>query len=644
MRFTAATSLRLKSRRSLALACAIWMLAPTSAHAFGTWDSPTILGQQAEHERITRTLACGAKDNEGFCLQAKSLDQIAGTKGYLGGVGEPDSITEVLKGPGSKHCDDGDFLLGTYPLSRANATSALKACVDRFQAYVGHAVAQAGNLVGADGKLSLREAALDLNGRGIDNCSIYDSVAGERPSARAKCAVFANLGRAAHIAQDFWSHSNWGDRAQPAPAGISTSNPPGLNNSGSPDFLRFPMESMTVPELLATGCDDTNPLTKSHCANRIFHGTGTGLNKDKGVIDPATGRATSPATSRGGLYGGANFQAVVTGARMQTRLMYHDFVIAVRKRYGLDRGKEIGEALSRDVPWTSCKKVGGDGKGAFSVPRKLPDGWRDTSVKGSVVNRTGVTPVCESAVLESGEGWGQLPARPGDLNFSAFGQPGGTTGRISFGFPGLGTVDLHWKNPLVGSATYSCSTSSRELKCSATKISGAHGGATYAISRAGGSSSAARASTAVAPTHSKPAKRAARSEPARRGGRPAGAASGSRAERAEDGRIPRGLDLDPCGERRDEVTEELGVFRDGIGCTRVLRKLEDAFLAGRDCPKGWEREPGVGIEDVAEAAGLPPMHLCWVRIDDDDDDDDDEPDDRDRELRGFTYLPDAFLG
>lgn len=628
---------------ALTLASAIWVLAPTSAHAFGTWDSPIILGQQSEHERITRTLACGAADNEGFCLQAKSLDQIAGKKGYLGGVGQPDWVSEAATGPASKHCDDGDFLPGTYPLSRANATAALKACVDRFQAYLGEAVAQAGNLVGADGKLNLREAALDQNGRGIDDCGIYDSVAGERPSARAKCAVFANLGRAAHIAQDFWSHSNWGDRA--APAGISTSNPPGLNKSGSPDFFRFPMESMTVPELLATGCDDTNPLTKSHCANRVFHGTGTGLNKDKGVIDPATGRATSPATSRGGLYGGANFQAVVTGARMQTRLLYYDFVIAARQRYGLDRARDIQRALTNDVPWTTCKQVGGAGKGAFSVPRKLPDGWKDTSVKGSVVNRTGVTPVCESAILDSGEGWGQLPARPGDLSFSAFGQPGGNTGRISFSFPGLGAdVHLHWHDPWAGTSTYECKTSSPLVKCSTTKIAGAHGGAKYEISRAGDSSRGARASAVVAPARSRPARRTARSEPARRGGRPAAAASESRAKRAEAGRIPRGLDLDPCGERRDEVTEELGVFRDGIGCTRVLRKLEETFLAGRGCPKGWEGEPGVVIEGVAEAAGLPPMHLCWVRVDDDDADDDDEPEHRDRELRGFTYLPDAFLG
>jgi len=630
---------------ALTLACAIWVLAPASAHAFGTWNG--VLGQKAEHERITRTLACGAADKEGFCLQAHSLDQLAGERGYLGGVGEPDSVSETLKGPASKHCDNGDFLDGSYPLSRANATFGLKACVDRFQAYLGHAVARAGGLVGADGKLNLREAALDQNGRGIDKCAIYDSVAGEPPSPRSKCAVFANLGRAAHIAQDFWSHSNWGDRAEPAPAGISRSNPPGLNNPGSPDFLRFPMESMTVPPLLATGCDDTgldsrNPFaSKKPCDNRVFHGTEAGLNKDKGVIDPVTGTATGPTTSRGRLYGGANFQAVVTGARMQTRLLYHDFAIAMRQRYGLDRARDIERALSRDAPWTTCKQVGGGGKGAFSVPRKLPDGWRDTSVRGSVVNRTGVTPDCESAILESGEGWGQLPARPGDLNFSAFGQPGGTKGRISFSFPGLGTVTLHWDDPWIGSSKYTCSTSS-ELKCSATKIAGAHGGATYAISRAGGSSRAARASTAVAPTRSRPPRVVARSESA--GDRSAAIARGPHAKRAEVGEVPRGLDLDPCGERRDEVTEELGVFHDGIGCTRVLKKLQQAFLAGRDCPKGWEDEPGVVIGSGAdEAAGLPAMHLCWTRSDDDDDDGDDDPADRRRGLQGFTYLPDLFL-
>ena len=475
-----------RAAAALTAAYAIWGLAPTSAHAFGTWTD--VLSQKAEHERITRTLACGAADNEQFCLQAHSLDQIAGygrvglTPGYLGGVGEADSVSETLKGPASKHCDNGDFLPGSYPLSRANATSALKACVDRFQSYMGHAVAQAGNLVDADGRLKNREAALDQKGSGIDDCSIYDSVAGERPSARAKCAVFANLGRAAHIAQDFWSHSNWGDRPEPAPAPIGRGNPPGLNNTGSPDFLRFPMQSMTVPELLATGCDDTGldsriPGVSGPCERRVFHGTETGLNKDKGAIDPRSGSATSPITSRGRLYGGANFQAVVTGARMQTRLLYHDFTIATRARYGLDRAREIQRALSLDAPWTSCKHVGGGGKGAFAAPSPLPTGWRDTSVRGSVANRTGLTPVCDSAILDSGEGWGQLPARPGDVGFSAFGQPGGTRGSISFSFPDVDTnVVLRWDNPYIGSSTYKCSSSTPRISCSATKIAGAHGG------------------------------------------------------------------------------------------------------------------------------------------------------------------------
>jgi hypothetical protein len=93
------------------------------------------------------------------------------------------------------------------------------------------------------------------------------------------------------------------------------------------------------------------------------------------------------------------------------------------------------------------------------------------------------------------------------------------------------------------------------------------------------------------------------------------------------------------------VTEELGVFRDGIGCTRILKKLETAFLAGRDCPAGWEREPSVVIEGVADRAeGLPAMQLCWIRSDDDADDGGDEGAAGGRELKAFTYLPDLFLG
>ena len=72
------------------------------ALAFGTYNSPSILGQQAEHERITRVLA-----NNGF--EPKTLDLLAGTSGKLGAVGAPDdaldssSIPGKGLGPGEKH-------------------------------------------------------------------------------------------------------------------------------------------------------------------------------------------------------------------------------------------------------------------------------------------------------------------------------------------------------------------------------------------------------------------------------------------------------------------------------------------------------------------------------------------------------------
>lgn len=73
-----------------ALLLAAILLSSASANPFGTVNQPLLLNQHSEHERITRAaLRChdGAKVEDGKCFEARSLDQVAGHAGTLGGVG-----------------------------------------------------------------------------------------------------------------------------------------------------------------------------------------------------------------------------------------------------------------------------------------------------------------------------------------------------------------------------------------------------------------------------------------------------------------------------------------------------------------------------------------------------------------------------
>ena len=68
------------------------------------------------------------------------------------------------------------------------------------------------------------------------------------------------------------------------------------------------------------------------CELRVTH---AGLNKDRGLIDPITGRATDPTTSRGMV--GDNFAKAVSGAIAETRRQWQDFRSELTARYGEDR-------------------------------------------------------------------------------------------------------------------------------------------------------------------------------------------------------------------------------------------------------------------------------------------------------------------
>jgi hypothetical protein len=463
---------------------AIALAFPSAAGAFGTIDGK--MGQHAEHEKITRVMACNATDRPTLCFQPLSMDQLAGTKGTLGGVGIPDSVLEILGHP-EAHCDDADYLPGA-PYTPADAQRAAKAisdCVINFGRNLDRAVGYAGGVVNADGVLQTAEVQLTIN------CTM--GVVGPRD----KCNTLEYLGRALHAAEDFWSHTNWGDQANPAkpqiltpattsadgvvtPATYDVKNPAGLGHTDLVPYLRYPVPTTLLPtaagEVAGTdpisGCDDSAqdvtgwidtlsgliaPKFGELCPKRVGHSV---LNKDKGEIDPRTGTATNPSTPRGEI--GNNFQAAVTGARAQAKAVWGDFTAAVLTKYGTDRGTKILTALTNDTPWTACDVDPYDGKFAGAPPKDEKASLR--SVTTTIDNRTGETLTCGATTLSHGE-WASLP--PDAIASGQTGRfrvesqlgaaSGGPEGRTTFAIGATGyAVRYAWDNPIIGSNSMSC--------------------------------------------------------------------------------------------------------------------------------------------------------------------------------------------
>jgi len=84
--------------------------------------------------------------------------------------------------------------------------------------------------------------------------------------------------------------------------------------------------------------------------------THAALNKDRGLIDPATGRATGPTTPRGKVRD--NFSKAVSGAVVETRRQWQDLQAELRVRYGTTRGERIICALTHDDPVNECRDAG----------------------------------------------------------------------------------------------------------------------------------------------------------------------------------------------------------------------------------------------------------------------------------------------
>ena len=328
-------------RRLRFLACLVVMMfivwTPGSAAAFGTVDSG---GQRREHERVTRAaLSCaGDAGSDPHCFAPASIDYLAGHDREFGAVGAPDS--DELSDPAA-HCDNADFLEGRYPRTRDQATASLVACVNHMRTRFAEGVEAARGLLDDQGQVIPGEVNLQppCRSRSADE-------------DRAKCLAIEGLGRALHGTQDFYAHSNWADQADPARP-IGDDNPPGLNQPGPSAVLDLRSETTpTVPAELTTGCyvlRDEVPGV-GECARRVTHAA---LNKDRGLIDPDTGKTTDATTPRGVVED--NFAKAVSGAIAETGRQWADFQSELTTRYGREKGALMACALTDDDPVNDCR-------------------------------------------------------------------------------------------------------------------------------------------------------------------------------------------------------------------------------------------------------------------------------------------------
>ena len=330
---------------------------------FGTVNG---MGQSTEHELITRAaLACDPplSSSNGDCFEPLSIAQVAGQQRTAGAVGAPDAdeTTSAVA-----HCDDADYLdfakyqlPGTYPRTRAEATQNLIDCIAHLSGRFDEGLTGAERLLGDKDNIIKRESDIERN-----NCVFFLGVSG-----RAKCDAIEGLGRALHGVQDFYSHSNWADNADPTET-VSTANPPGLHlGAASPLFdLRSAMSPVgfTVPPDLSTGCfilgipPDLSGARDCIKQGRITHET---LNKDKGditakpgvSIPPTSPITRAPKTPRGQITSGNNnFELAVQGAIAETRRQWADFRAGLAERYGPKRAGLMVCAMTKDYPWRDC--------------------------------------------------------------------------------------------------------------------------------------------------------------------------------------------------------------------------------------------------------------------------------------------------
>ena len=352
---------------------AAMVLAAGGAAAFGI--EPLEKGIGREHERITRAAVTD--------LDAKTLDVLAGRGEEPGAVG---AVDRLEAGP-EAHCANGDFLAeGNYPRAEADAEAALTKCRDLIKAELEGAVGLAKGLIDAT-----------ADSVSLDKCDVL------RASGSAKCLVLTHVGRALHIAQDFYAYSNWVD--QPAPGPTGANNPPGLGKTGRAMWLD-PRTPVPFPKGLISGCMAQGDLT-SDCAYGALvptFGFDLGLERIKrGALDKGSGPIGKGVGGIGTTPRGAinnNFRNAVKVAVDDTRDKWAYFKERVRAIYGAD-GEKILCALSRDgFDAAGCTKVAeSNSVCAVRRARFIDDPPSSTgAVEPSEAERTEATPLVERLV------------------------------------------------------------------------------------------------------------------------------------------------------------------------------------------------------------------------------------------------------
>jgi hypothetical protein len=307
------------------------------AIAFGTVN---LLGQNAEHERITRhALGCrlqGGPDANA-CFKDKALQDLAGRTGTWGAVGAPDNPTNGRTSDPKSHCDDGDFLaVSNYPQSAQQAQVALQSCRNWMIINIDKAVDDASALV-------QNHRLVDKEIPTVFNCTFNYT------RGRAYCNVLEDFGAALHASQDFYSHSNWVDQPNPS-LPISITNPPGLAQSAPSSWLNLRNPSPAFPQGLMTGCFKGRlPDGVSECPNRVTHFV---LNKDKGVIDPAIGIGSTQRS----IANPGNFSRAISAAIEDTRDKWSFLQEKLIAKYGVrDGGLMICALVNGPDYKSSCR-------------------------------------------------------------------------------------------------------------------------------------------------------------------------------------------------------------------------------------------------------------------------------------------------
>lgn len=317
---------------AIGMAAVLALVSFGGASGFGTISG---LGQDREHERITRrALGCGASP-EAACFEPGTLDELAGKRRTWGAVGAPDNPARGLLLSSEAHCDNGDWLpTPGYPHTQAAARARLTGCRDGMKAHLDAAVRDASGLVDAAGHVQGSQVPT------LVDCA-FDGAKG-----RAKCDVLEDLGLLLHASQDFYSHSNWADHA--APGLTALDNPEGLGHAGPAPWLDLRRTDPAFPAGLITGCFDKISLVSpaKGCPGHVKH---EDLNKDKGRIDPAIGAGT---TNRGKVDG--NFASAVQAAIADTRDKWATLRERLVATYGPVRGARMICAITHDDPARTC--------------------------------------------------------------------------------------------------------------------------------------------------------------------------------------------------------------------------------------------------------------------------------------------------